>query len=660
MDRRVAMSVAAVATYAVAVVALSCAVSTGVRRGFGDHVSTALIVLSAFLVSTSAYILYRITCRDLDDDHAPDGFYVTAFLEPPGVNRDDIAVTDGIDLHNCRVLKTTAGRGLGISPGSYTVHAGALPRYRVRRSNSVAYKVRFRSPVDEMYFRLVLDRKLSMSNMLGGNPDNISMEEVIGRIIAVEPHDEYLLFSMQADFRDHMAEYILYSMATSEKLSSGEGIKFYRFFCYCCMGLAYPPSPSQDKLIIAKSDSVFSEFPGSWFAIHEYKQVFLNVIAFSRDAWGDRKAIHASTCRYLSEREVIFLEKLIAGVDAYSVSKQEKVLAEKSLTHMLVMMYAVLAPAKCRVFYREDIKSWLYGIMMSDKGRREAALHVAMSSFGRARFNGTLLSDVYFDLCSESGSKYKIMRSHMADLATVSSDNVTSEQLSDVLSRKGREFFALCSIMVPYFYKTRAHRTLLTTTGYVEVLAGIRLGLRNFNGTLISSLQEGTILSTLSYHVGAKPFTGNTEEPLDEYIVQKNDKICSMIERFKDLEYICGCAMWKDPTVLRFFVHLAVWMWDAKELCLLRKEKPLHEKTCTVPDIIRRYIHAYWGNLGTDVLVKREDYYNLPVKTMFSDSIRIDFRASPCKETLQVSRGILTDIVCRCVRSSRAERIASS
>ncbi|KJV67689.1 hypothetical protein APHNP_1622 [Anaplasma phagocytophilum str. ApNP] len=219
-------------------------------------------------------------------------------------------------------------------------------------------------------------------------------------------------------------------------------------------------------------------------------------------------------------------------------------------------------------------------------------------------FQGKLLSSIYGDLCSEVKT-FGIMRKHMDNLLRFSTNDVTHSMILDFVDEKGMEFFAMCGIMVPYFHKTRVYRLLKKNAHYRMLVSDISYRIKNFDGFGCARPNERTILSMISYHGEEKQvyWEGNKEEE-EKYIRSSRNRIYRMLREFEILETTCCATAWPDPSVLMFFVKLAVWMWAAKELSILRGVEPLELEACSVHSVLGLYVKSYWRNLGVDVLMR--------------------------------------------------------
>ena len=631
------------------VAVLVWALVVGVIRGFRSQVVWELIALSELFLLFSACVF----CKLLFDNR---GIKVGEYhVVAPLIDCDVVTIplADRISFDNCASVVTTSGQRISVSTSGYVMYSGALTRGTSLPRNHVAFAVHFPAPIDREYFELLRKRRLSRSA-------HVSKKEKIKALrqsVRIVPGDKEINVTVLDDFRDCAAEYLIYSMALSYNLDSGEGIKFFKWYCCCCVGMACIPVPFyHDALESIDSSSLFNSFSGAWLAARNYASVFRYIVDYSREMGKKSARERGSSC--LSEKEAAFLEKLCDGVSHYSVDEKEYVYAERSLTHMLITMHVVLSPSTCEVFSQEKLLEWLHTIMTRDFGSKECAIHVAMSSFGFARFDGKLIRRTYTNLCSQQRSTFGRMRDHMTDFLSVSSDHVTNEVLSDVIDRKGLEFFAVSAALIPYFYKTKAHKLLLKRESYRDTVADVMFRIKNFDSMSNPMPSEGTVLGMLCYHEGLAPFLGNYDWDLEGYISDSRARVRQMLEQFASLESTCGSNMWRDPSVLKFFVKFAVWIWDSKELSLTRKIKPMVGSVCSVWNVLKRYFHQYWAHLGVDVLAPVGEC-RTPVDSMFEDKVKVEFCMLPYKESLIVGRNGLFEVMGAFSEKEEHHKVAS-
>ena len=627
------------------------AIVASVIYGFRSHVALELLAASELFLLLAVCVFCKLL---LEGRGVKIGeYHVVAPVM--GCDVFSIPMKERINFDTCASAITSNGRRLDIDVGKYEVFSGTLTGGASLPSNHIAFAVHFPAFVDRKYFD-ILQRRRQPRSKSGGDLPKQRKDKAQEYSISIEPGDKDITVAVCGDFRDHAVEYLLYSMALSDRLNSGEGIKFFKWYCCCCLGMARIHVPFyHDALDSVESASFFCSFPGAWLAVHKYESVFRRVVEYSRGIRREGISSRSNLC--LSEKEENFLERLCNDVGTYNMDERECVYAERELTHMLTTMHIVSSPAMFEVFSHERLYQWLNAIMLSDFGSRECAIHVAMSSFGFARFDGTLIKSTYQSLCRENRSTFGKMGEHMTDFLNVSSDHVTDETISDVVDRKGLEFFAVSVALVPYFHKTRAHKSLLKNESYRDVVSDIVFRIKNFDSMNNPVPSEGSILGILCYHEGVSPFLGNYDWDLEGYVSYGRSRVRHMLTQFATLEAICGANMWKDPSVLKFFVKLAVWIWDSKELSLTRRIKPMVSCVCSVWNVFKRYFHQYWVNSGVDVLMPAgEDGTHMD--SMLKDRIRVEFRMIPYEESLVVGRNAVFEIIGAFAEKEEHRRVA--
>ena len=646
-------SVCAVLSLVCCLATLILAIVASIVYGFRSPVVLELLAASEFFLLLTVCVFCKLL---LDGKGVKMGEY---HLVAPvtGCNVFSIPMQEKINFDTCASAVTSSGRRLSIDVGKYEMFTGPLTGGTSIPSNNIAFAVHFPVAVDREYFDVLEKRRRLLKLELQGNLPKERSNGARVPSISIEPGDKEITLAVYNDFRDRAVEYLLYSMALSNKLSSGEGIKFFKWYCCCCLGMARVHVPFYyDALDSIESTSFFDSFPGAWLAARKYESMFRGVVEYSREV--RREGISSRNRLCLSEKEEDFLERLCNDVGDYRMDEREYVYAEKALEHMLTTMHMVLSPAMCGVFKHEKLLQWLNAIMISDFGSKECAIHVAMSSLGFTRFDGTLIKKTYESLCAKYKSTFGKMHGHMTDFFNISAYHVTDETIFDVVNRKGLEFFAISAALVPYFHKTKAHKLLLKNESYRDIVANIMSKIKNFDSMNNPVPCEGTVLGILCYQEGVFPFSGEYDWDFEGYISDSRSRIRNMLTQFAELETMCGANTWKDPSVLIFFVKLAVWMWDAKELSLQRKIQPMVGGLCSVWNVFKRYFHQYWVNFGVDVLVLSGD--RIPLDTMLEDKIRVEFRMIPYEESLVFSRGTVFEIIGAFAEKEEHHSVASS
>ncbi|ANC34139.1 hypothetical protein P029_01845 [Anaplasma phagocytophilum str. Norway variant2] len=635
------------------IVVLVSAGVVGVKYGIEDRFTTWLLFVSLTLISLSLCLLYSQIKKEKKPVGSTKGYYITALLEEPGVKA--IPFSSKVHISENSRVETSDGVKIGVDANSYLINEGKLQECKQLPRNGIAFPIEFFSQHDERYFRLLLEKKFLCLSQERKSVAGIR-RRAMNKMLKILPHEGHISISMVEDFRGSVVEYILYSMAMSQELISGIGMEFFKWYPVCCLGMTKSTTPYKQALMDVDSTSIFDAFPGAWWAAYNYKEVFQHVIDYSKDIALSRNKEPDNT--YFSNSEIVFLESLQRGAEGYSkFDKRECVYAEKALMHMLSVMYVMLSRDTHNVFDRTSIKSWLNGIMLHDFGSKEVAIHVAMTSLGGEMFQGKLLSSIYGDLCSEVKT-FGIMRKHMDALLRFSANDVTHSMILDFVDEKGMEFFAMCGIMVPYFHKTRVYRLLKKNAHYRMLVSDISYRIKNFDVFGCTRPNERTILSMISYHGEEKQvyWEGNKEEE-EKYIRSSRNRIYRMLREFEILETTCCATAWPDPSVLMFFVKLAVWMWAAKELSILRGVEPLELEACSVHSVLGLYVKSYWRNLGVDVLMRGNEY-SVPIDAMLLDEVSLNFRVAPCEDTLvKVSRGSLSDAVYELVHGREKREI---
>ncbi|MCU7611983.1 hypothetical protein [Anaplasma capra] len=589
-----------------------------------------LIVLSVALFIAAACCARF--CGGTDRNGSRE-YYISAELI--GTDARNIPLRGNFHIDNCLKVHNSNGIEARINPDSYNLTvAKCFPSRLGLKRGHMVFKPKFSTMWEKQYFEQLVEHVLGAqpSDAQAGRSSAISAKTSHGRV----------KLSVEVPTEGRVVEHIFNTMSSTEKLNSGEGVRFFRWYCQVCKGVLSRSSHLSADAEGSPYEPLFQDLPSVWVAAYYYDESFRRVAEYSKAVWYDSLRYQGPVRECLLRDEVKFLEDVKLASFSYQLSGDARICAEQELERMLIAMYVFSVSDMCRDLRRDNVLSWLKGVLSDGAGEKRTALCMALSPIGSGRFFGKFLRRLYAGLCADD-LVLSTFNDYMSGLIELCDSEISDDRVLEICKLHGMDICAASAVLLPHFVQTKAHRVMLRDSAYKDRLASIMRGVRTFE-KLYNQRAEvpGSASSILRYDWGERLFgRGRDSRRLETPILLCRLRVLKMLKEFPVLDVVCNGSETDSPSsVLKFIVYLRVWMWEAKELTLI--SGPLDRKfctfLCTLKALLTRYSYVYWERFGDYMVMSMQPECD-PGRFFFRDRVRTEFLVEPDEKSLKVGYG---------------------